>query len=221
MLQRLKYYQRLIPFLTLAFAGAICCSLVAFRIHHTDRYYFLFLIWNLFLAFIPYVISTYMVVRKEQFSLLKLLPFYFAWLLFFPNAPYILTDMLHLEARDEIGIWYDMGLILSFAVTGLMIGYLSLIDIFEIAKTKVNKSAAWLLTIFNITAGSFGVYVGRYLRYNSWDLIVCPKPLFLDIATRILHPMAHPKTIGVTLIFSGILITGFIVLQQLSNRKEI
>jgi uncharacterized membrane protein len=126
-----------------------------------------------------------------------------------------------LEERDEIGIWYDMGLILSFAITGLMIAYLSLIDIFEIVKTKINATSAWTLTLFNIIAGSFGVYIGRYLRYNSWDLVVCPKPLFLDIATRLLHPMAHPKTIGVTLIFSGILITGFIVLQQLSARKEI
>ena len=221
MIKKLQQHQRLIPFLTLCFAGAVCCGLVAFRIQHTHRYYFLFLLWNLFLAFIPYVISTYMVIRRTQFSIIKLLPFYFAWLLFFPNAPYILTDMLHLEARDEIGIWYDMGLILSFAITGLMIGYLSLIDIFEIAKTKLNVASAWALTIFNVIAGSFGVYIGRYLRYNSWDLVVCPKPLFLDIAMRILHPMAYPKTIGVTFIFSGILITGFILLQQLTARKEV
>lgn len=221
MLRKLQQHQRLIPFLTLIFAGAVCCSLVAFRIHHTDRFYFLFLIWNLFLAFIPYVISTYMVMRQEKFSLIKLLPFYFAWLLFFPNAPYILTDMLHLEARDEIGIWYDMGLILSFAITGLMIAYLSLIDIFEITKAKFNTITAWTLSLFNIIAGSFGVYIGRYLRYNSWDLVVCPKPLFLDIATRMIHPFDYPKTIGVTIIFSGILITGFILLQQLSARKEV
>jgi uncharacterized membrane protein len=211
---------RITSAITLFLSASACVLLVKIRASHSDNNTFYFLIWNLFLAFIPYLITSMMVVLDAHKSLWSMLIGYCSWLLFFPNAPYLMTDFLHLKERPDIGLWFDMSLIISFALTGLMAGYLSLIDVFCLVKRKFGKFVAWLTTLFSITAGSFGIYMGRYLRWNSWDIFFYPKAIIMDITSRILHPFAYPKTIGITLIFASMLLSGFILLMQLRENSD-
>jgi uncharacterized membrane protein len=125
------------------------------------------------------------------------------WLLFFPNAPYILTDLFHLRLKSAMPKWFDLILILSFAWTGLVFGYLSLWDIEKILSKSLSQIWISLISVCLLFIGSFGIYLGRYLRWNSWDIINEPFNLIYDISDRLINPFDHPRTWGVTL-FMGI-----------------
>ncbi|MFM2049104.1 MAG: hypothetical protein RI955_1652 [Bacteroidota bacterium] len=180
-------------------------GLSVFRFMVTDSPLFLFLNWNLFLAFIPWCISTLMIIKgaNKNISVALLIA---SWLLFFPNAPYILTDLFHLQYRsNKQTIWFDLIEILSFAWTGLLFGLISLMDIEYLLQLRLkNKITSALTTLFLFMSG-FGIYLGRYLRWNSWDIIKNPLGLFSDIVERFINPMHHPRTWGMTILM-GILL---------------
>jgi uncharacterized membrane protein len=140
-----------------------------------------------------------------------------AWLLFFPNAPYILTDLFHLRLKTAMPVWFDLVLILSFAWTGLLFGFLSLWDIERLWSQSVRKTYVTFLSTGLLFAGSFGIYIGRYLRWNSWDAIPEPFNLIYDIGERIINPFAHPRTWGMTLLmglFLNILYWSFRLIRK-------
>ena len=160
---------------------------------------FLFLNWNLFLAFLPWLFSTILIIYpKWQRKNLILFLLLFSWLLFFPNAPYILTDLFHLRLRTSMPVWFDLVLILSFAWTGLLFGFMSLWDIEYIFMQKINYRIIPLVSSVLLFAGGFGIYLGRYLRWNSWDIISNPAGLAEDITDRFINPTSHPTTWGMT-----------------------
>jgi uncharacterized membrane protein len=125
------------------------------------------------------------------------------WLIFFPNAPYIFTDLFHLRRTASIPDWFDLILILSFAWTGLLFGFLSLWDIEGILSRKIKGMYIKIISTVLLFAGSFGVYLGRYLRWNSWDIIAKPFKVLNDITERFLNPFEHQTTWGMTL-FMGL-----------------
>lgn len=197
---------------------ALCVALVALRVHYTSRVTFVFLIWNIFLALIPYCISTCLILFHDRIQnrFMLILPF-LAWLCFFPNAPYILTDLFHLKQRSGVPYWFDLALILSFAWNGLMLGYASLMDMQAVLANRFNSLIGWLIAIGSLVLASFGIYLGRYLRWNSWDVVSSPMGLFNDIFDMITHPTLHPRTYGVTIIFSVFLILGYLLILQFTN----
>lgn len=176
-----------------------CFSLSAFRYYISDTKVFLFLNWNLFLAWIPLLLSSFILAFKIR-STISLLFIIVVWILFFPNSPYILTDLFHLRARNEMPIWYDLIVILSYAWTGLICGFISLNDIekrlSEYGKINIING----VIVFFLFMSSFGVYLGRFLRWNSWDVLNNPFGLFSDIVVRFIYPMEYTKTWGVTLL---------------------
>ncbi|MBL7772717.1 MAG: DUF1361 domain-containing protein [Chitinophagaceae bacterium] len=121
------------------------------------------------------------------------------WLLFFPNAPYILTDLFHLQRNLDMPIWFDLILILSFAWTGLLFGFLSLWDLEKILSTRFKLVYVRSISILMLFAGSFGIYLGRYLRWNSWDILTEPLNIIYDISDRFINPWQHPRTWGMTI----------------------
>ena len=199
--------------LTLVFVLAASLSLslllVAGRVLMTGRGIFLFLVWNLFLAVIPFAISTMLGTARGPLRARLLVPVGAAWLLFFPNAPYILTDLFHLERRAGVPLWYDLALILSCAWNGLMLAYASLADMQRLVQQRLGTGAGWAFATLALLLSSFGIYLGRYLRFNSWDVLANPLTLFFDIAHRVLHPFAFPGTWGVTLVFGVFLLVGY------------
>ena len=145
---------------------------------------FLFLIWNLFLAWIPYMISYFLPwfdkMAGRKFRLLTGL-LLIVWLLFFPNAPYIITDLLHLKPRPAVPLWFDLILLLSFAWVGLLFGIFSLLHIQKWVQIRFNKNYDSILAVTLIPLCSLGVYLGRFLRWNSWEVFTQPQILLADL----------------------------------------
>ena len=199
--------------LTLVFVLGISITLSALlvvgRVLLTGKFVFLFLLWNLFLAVVPYALSSFLGLARLPLKARVLLPVGVAWLLFFPNAPYILTDLFHLNERPGVPLWYDLALILSCAWNGLMLAYASLSDMQRLVQQRFGFGAGWGFATVALLLSSFGIYLGRYLRFNSWDVLTNPLTLFYDILNRLVHPFSFPSTWGVTLIFGLFLLLGY------------
>ena len=209
MVELLKKYNRLNISILLSIISLSCFLLSLFRVYLTGSSLFLFLNWNLFLAFIPWLFSTLIIVKPNlQKKKPVLLGLFFLWIIFFPNALYILTDLFHLRINSLMPIWFDLVLILSFAWTGLLFGFISLIDIERLLTEYTNTKIVSFISVFLLFTASFGIYIGRYLRWNSWDIIISPFSLFYDISDRIINPLAHPGTWGMTFLM-GLLLNMF------------
>jgi uncharacterized membrane protein len=204
--------RRLREALFLAALSFFCFCMSVFRCFYTGSRNFLFLNWNLFLAFIPWALTSLAVLKPPVHgdgtrilrgkSKLKTALLVICWLLFFPNAPYILTDLFYLRLRTNAPIWYDLLLILSFSWTGLFFGFLSLWDIESILSRFFKPHHITIISTIFLFIGGFGIYIGRYLRWNSWDVIIKPLGLMYDISYRFINPHEHPGTWGLT-IFMG------------------
>lgn len=200
MFKALKETNRLNETALLAVMTLFCFSLSIFRFIYSDTKHFLFLNWNLFLAFVPWLLTSLAVIKpflqKSKITIFILL---ISWLLFFPNAPYILTDLFHIKIQSSMPVWFDLVLILSYAWTGLLFGFLSLWDIEAILGKSIKRGYIIAISTVLLFAGSFGIYIGRYLRWNSWDVIAEPTRLLSDIGDRLINPFDHPRTWGMTL----------------------
>ena len=194
--------------------------LMAFtRVVYTGQLMFLSLIWNLFLGFIPYLISRFLIHRpqwietKWKFALSTI-----AWLLFIPNSFYIITDLFHLEERSVIPLWFDLALIFSFAWNGLILGVLSVRQMEKIWETKWQWSELFFIYPVMLL-NAFGIYIGRYLRYNSWDVVSNPLGLSEDIVYLLIHPIRHRFDWSMIFCFSVFITLLYLTIKKLS--KEI
>ncbi len=182
-----------------------CFSLTIFRQYRTQENMYIFLNWNLFLAFIPWGISSLLIIYPKMQKKILLIFIFPLWLLFFPNTVYILTDIIHLRHTHYGLFWYDLFLVLTFALTGLLLGLISLLDVEKMLLKYFNAKFTTLIIVAIIFISSFGVYLGRFLRWNSWDIINQPFTLLYDIAHNIIFPFKHTKTWMVTILL-GILL---------------
>lgn len=195
--------------LTLWLAAMIlyCFGLSLFRCVATGTWTCLYLNWNLFLAGIPWMLTTYIVLNDHfagrRFTLwLTLL----VWLLFFPNAPYILTDLIHLtHSNGSSPVWFDLFLFLTFGWTGLALGLVSLHDLEDLLHRYFKIVQVRIIIALLLFVSSFGIYLGRFQRWNSWDVLQNPLMLLGDVADRFVHPFSHPRTWGVTILLGVVL----------------
>ncbi len=209
MVKLFRSRQRLIEAGFLTALTSLCFMLILSRMHLAQSKMFLFLVWNLFLAGIPWVLSTIMILfPKLQKKNLLVVFILGVWLVFFPNAPYILTDLFHLKKSLTMPLWYDLTLVLAFAWTGLVFGFLSLWDIEQILNQKIKPIYTSIISSSLLFLAGFGIYLGRYLRWNSWDVLQQPEGLLIDIGDRVIHPFSHPTTWGVTILM-GLLLNMF------------
>jgi len=184
-----------------------CVALLALRFHSSGSTGFSFLIWNLFLAAIPLGFSL-LLEKVRHWSLA--LPLLASWLLFFPNAPYVLTDLVHLRVRGDVPLWLDLLMLLSFALVSLWMGFQSLRLVQHWVARRTSTAVSWLFVLTSLILSGFGIYLGRFLRWNSWDIISRPGALLGDITMRLMDPLAHGRTWGVTLGFGGLLIIAYL-----------
>ncbi len=175
---------------------AFCTSLLIYRIYKSEGFSFIFLAWNLFLAFIPWWISNYL-KKKERLGFVHI-PLLVLWLLFLPNSPYILTDLFHLRPREYFPLWYDLVLVLSFALIGMMVFLKSLKDMFGMLQKYIKPVYLAIIIPFIFWLISFGLYLGRYLRFNSWNVINHP----FQLMRQSFGILFEKDTIAFTFIFS-------------------
>lgn len=188
------------------------------RMKLTHSFFFIFLVWNLFLAIIPFCITEYL-QAKEKISAIKLMFLSVIWLLFLPNSPYIVTDFFHLRLSHSNIIWLDILVVFSFALNGLLLFYFSFRDMMVLLKSKIHKKLINTIQIGVFLLTGFGVYLGRFLRYNSWEIIQNPMALFQDIFDIVLHPNHHTQAWLFTLGF-GFFIAMMYYLFDLLMIKE-
>jgi uncharacterized membrane protein len=161
----------------LAAASAVCISLVTARVVYSHTRGYLGLVWNLFLAWIPFGLAyiAYVLSGRRVLTYLAIPAFMLLWLIFFPNAPYILTDLQHLgQAAANVPVWYDVILLVWFSWTGMLLGVVSLNWMHEIVKREFGRGAGWVFVLAVASLSSVGVYIGRFIGLNSWDLFQNP-----------------------------------------------
>jgi len=206
LLKKLKDTNKLNQIILITAVSLFGLVLLFTRIYKTGSVHFMFLIWNLFLAGIPWIISTLLILYpKLRKRLIILLIFSGIWLLFIPNSFYILTDLFHLNYKNLAPIWYDLVLIFSFAWAGIILGFATLKDAEKILSERMNKKLIPVFITFILFLISFGIYLGRILRWNSWNILNEPEGLLQDIKERITDPFDHPATWGMTILV-GILL---------------
>ena len=187
--------------------------LLTYRIIKSESLSYIFLAWNLFLAFIPWWISN-ILKRKEKLTFIHL-PIIAIWLLFLPNAPYILTDLFHLKPRTGLPLWFDLILVLSFALTGMIVFFKSLKDMLKLLTNRMPQLYVTIITPFIFWLVAYGLYLGRYLRFNSWDIV---HPFRLMNASFTI--LFEKDTIGFTCIFSVFLWFLYVMLTRFNQYEE-
>ncbi len=174
-------------------AGATVFSVAIWRVRseYTRTEHYAFLIWNLFLAWIPFIISyfAYTMALRRRWIYIIIPVAAFVWLIFFPNAPYILTDFQHLASRwQDLPVWYDVMMLVWFSFTGVMLGMVSLFLMQEIIRREFGRWVGWTFVALVTGLSSAGVYMGRFLRWNSWDILRNPTGIALDSFERAQDP---------------------------------
>ena len=187
-------------------ASLVCVGLMVARFEYSHTYHYWFLLWNLVLAWVPFVFAAiaYSLASARRAVLYVLIvAAAIVWLAFFPNAPYILTDFLHLGSMgDIVPGWFDVLMLYWFAWTGLMLGIVSLYLMQEIVARGVGMWAGWVFVVVAAGLGSFGIYLGRFLRWNSWDIVRRPGPLADELLGRVTDRASQPRLLGFTLLFA-------------------
>ena len=191
--------------------------LLATRIVITGEPDYIFLAWNLFLAWIPFTISQNIQNVTGRWRIFFLIGL---WLLFLPNAPYIITDFLHLKLRPPVPYWYDILLLFSASLNGLLLGILSLLTVEKFLVNRYGNRLSGLLILSSFFLCAFGIYMGRWLRWNSWDILVNPFGIASDILERIVNPFDHFGTWSVTFLFGSFFYILFYSIKNIFNHKS-
>jgi uncharacterized membrane protein len=166
--------------------------LTIIRWNYTGTFMFLWLNWNLFLAFLPFALTRFLQSRPDWIeSRIKFFTAFICWLVLLPNAFYIITDLFHLMRRPPVPLWFDLALILSFAWNGLQLGIISLRQMEDLMKARFPRMNTVFFAAVLMILNALGVYIGRYLRYNSWDVLSNPFQLLGDIVYLTIHPLRN------------------------------
>ena len=200
--------------LTLAFVSAFACFLLALRTVIQMRLQHLYLPWNLFLAWLPLVFAwgSVHLARRHGWRHWRPWAMAVAWLLFLPNAPYIFTDLVHLGPVPSHRFWIDMILILMFAWPGFLVGCVSLRMMQREVTRYSHAVIGWLFALAVCGLAGVGVYIGRFQRWNSWDVVANPLQLASDMIGLVTLPITHPAY-RFSILFGALMFVGYATLQ--------
>lgn len=181
------------------------------------------LVWNLYLAWIPYAFSFLAAALYRSFpkSWWLLIVPGGVWLIFFPNAPYIVTDFFHLTPRPSIPLWYDIMLITAFSWTGIFLALASLRTMQGLVKIYLGEIVGWAFVGVCLALSGLGIYLGRFERWNSWDLLVHPHRIFADIAVRFFDPLSNIRFFSFTILFTAFLLVCYLTFISMRHVGEL
>ncbi|HSM72018.1 MAG TPA: DUF1361 domain-containing protein [Anaerolineales bacterium] len=178
-------------FTLLNVACAVCIGLVLARVAYSDTGRHLGLIWNLFLAWIPFILSylAHAVSWRRVWLYLVIPVVAFLWLIFFPNAPYMLTDLQDLaRTATDAPLWYDVIIVVWCSWTAMLLGVVSLYLMQDIIQRRFGRFSSWAFVFIISAASSFGIYIGRFMRLNSWDILQNPTETAMNILGVVIDP---------------------------------
>ena len=208
--------ERLVVLAGLGVASALCLGLELVREHRYGAYDFRFLIWNLILAWIPLLLALLVYDRyRRGRSVLVLAPALVLWLLFLPNAPYIVTDFVHLSAGSPAPLWLDGVELSAFAWTGMLLGFASLYLVHAVARHRLGAVPSWVGVLCVLALVSVGVYLGRVKRWNSWDLLTQPGARLAQLHAHLGDPASLTRAVGISLAVTCLLAAAYLVFYVL------
>jgi uncharacterized membrane protein len=194
---------------------AFTMILLAIRIALTNSLTYLFFVWNIFLAIIPLVSSNYLL--KQQKLGIKSIIIIFGWLFFYPNAPYIITDFFHYVERPPVPYWFDLLICISAVWNGLILGLISLIQVEAFLSRHLKPTIVKAIVLASFLLCGYGIYIGRFLRFNSWDIVTDIDGLFDASLQRIIHPFHHTSTWSFTLLFAVMMAVFYYTIKSISQ----
>ena len=204
--------------LILLLASVIGCLLVYVRSNLSNNATYQFLIWNLFLAWIPFILAyfTHAISWKRTWLYISIPVTAFLWLIFFPNAPYMLTDLQDL-ARGTAGapLWYDVIIVGWCSWTGTMLGVVSLYLMQDVVVRVFGRGMGWIFVFAISAASSFGMYIGRFVRLNSWDILQNPAETTMDILGLVIDPSM--RLLAFTVLYTFFFLLIFLLLYSFSH----
>lgn len=201
--------RRLTALGTLLAASAFGTALVAFRFAWTGEVRYANLVWNLALAWVPFVLALFVYDRARRgLAGAALLLLGAAWLAFLPNAPYLVTDLGLLRDIGGMPVWFDVALLTTFAWTGLLLGFVSVYLVQRAVQRLYGAAQAWCVALGALALSGVGIYLGRELRWNSWDLAVQPGGVLGDLADQ----LATARLVGMSLLMAAFLMVAYTML---------
>lgn len=205
-------------FVLLNLACAICIMLVLARVAYSETGRHMGLIWNLFLAWIPFMLAYFAhAVSWRRASLYLVIPIIaFLWLIFFPNAPYMLTDLQDLSRRAfDAPLWYDVIIVVWASWTGMLLGVISLYLMQDIIIRTFGRVAGWVFVFVISALSSFGIYIGRFVRLNSWDILQNPAETAQQILGLVIDPSR--RLAAFTVLYTIFFLFVFLLLYSFSH----
>lgn len=173
----------------------------------TDRYWFI--PQNLALSWLALLFGWLLVAElsKHRWLSWQNLALSLLWIVFLPNTWYVMTDFLHVFPTGEISQLFDIAMMASLVFCGFALGFASLylvhLELLKRWRTRIAHTAVALILLIS----SFGIYLGRDLRWNTWDVVSNPEGLILNVSDRVIDPFEHPRAINVTVLFFILLAT--------------
>lgn len=182
---------------------------------------FFFLIWNLTLAWVPYLAALrFEYARQKKAGLLVLGSWFLLWLFFLPNAPYLITDFIHFKYKPPVPIWYDLIVLFAYAGTGLLLGLMSIFHIHQALHIWFSKQFSNFIILNTILLSGFGIWLGRFQRWNSWDILTRPEALLDDVADVFSSRAMLLQAGGITILLSALLLVAYGFLLAMMGRSR-
>jgi uncharacterized membrane protein len=233
-----EHRERLMLGAVLALSSCASLALLAFRFYYSGTAAYDGMVWNLFLAWIPLWLAVAIRGLRGAGGPADGLLWALAvlWLLFFPNAPYLLSEFIHLSPSHALSerpihalaavsparespVWFDAIMILTFAWTGLLLAFISLHLVQQVVRERLGAAWGWATVVIVLGLSGFGVSLGRFQRWNSWDLFSRPMTLLADASSRLLNPLAHPRTTAVTVLFWSFLLLAYLSVVAMASLR--
>lgn len=183
----------------------------------------IFLVWNLFLAWLPLIfilLARRLLNSKHRFKQFGILSCVCLWLLFFPNSPYIVTDLMHLNHLGGHLLWFDSIGLFVVAFAGLTVGIYSLFVAHQVVSAYTPFKVAWFFIGFSTFLAGFGLYLGRFVRFNSWDLFTNPVFLLKRSVLELQNPLAIQMTLVFTLVLFILYLSFWVLFSPLTKKFE-
>jgi uncharacterized membrane protein len=189
--------------------------LLMIRLSITRQLMYFFYAWNLFLAFVPLLFSHWL-KKQSAINIITCLVL-LAWLLFLPNAPYVITDIFHFEKRPPVPQWLDLLIVTNAAWCGLLAGIISLLQVEQWLRQRFALLLVNGIISFSLMLCGYGVYLGRYGRFNSWDLLTAPQHLLYTSLKHLFHPLAHKPVWGFSMLFGVSLLLFYYTVRSMGK----
>jgi uncharacterized membrane protein len=193
--------------------------LIAARMVITHSLTYGFYYWNLLLALVPLLASACLDPRASLFTRRNICCLA-AWFFFLPNAPYLITDMVHFQERPPFPVYVDEVIVYASAWNGVLLAYVSVMRVERWLLTRYAQRPVNIALIGVFLLTGLGIYLGRFLRWNTWDMLVHPYALSKDIGIRMLYPIRYKQTWAVSLLFGGLLMAGYTLLRNQIQGKN-